>query len=133
MNGELGKAINVKNMLKRKFDRICSKENWERYRSQRNLVKKLRKKSINVSIATQCTSNLNKSQNGYAFFETVKQSISDKTNSKMIMLYDYREVLVATIFNTDFTNIAKNIGSDDHVDIMIVCHPVSQFITIMKV
>ena len=46
MNGELGKAINVKNMLKRKFDRICSKENWERYRSQRNLVKTKEKRVL---------------------------------------------------------------------------------------
>ena len=124
MNGELRRAINVKNMLKRKFERICSKENWERYRSQRNLVTKLRKKSINVYIATKCNSNLNNSRNGYAFFETVKPLISDKTNSKNdhVILLQGNNVCtepeqVATIFNTYFTNIAEDIGSDDHVDI----------------
>ena len=38
MNGELRRAINVKNMLKRKYDKVNNKKNWDKYRLQRTLV-----------------------------------------------------------------------------------------------
>ena len=45
MNGELRKTINVRNMLKRKYDKYKTTENWKKYRNHRNLVTRLRKKA----------------------------------------------------------------------------------------
>ena len=45
MNSNLRKSINVKNMLHRKYTRVPSATNWEKYRRQRNLVVRLRKSS----------------------------------------------------------------------------------------
>ena len=54
MNGELRRAINVKHMLKRKFETCNSQTNWETYRKQRNLVTKLLKKSIQTYMQKRC-------------------------------------------------------------------------------
>jgi len=43
MNDQLRKAINVKAAMKRKYLKISSQNNWEKYRKQRNLVNKLKK------------------------------------------------------------------------------------------
>jgi hypothetical protein len=122
MNGELRRAINVKHMLKRKFDRISTNKNWEKYRSQRNLVTKLRKKSINVYISNKCNSSGN-SRNGREFYDTVKPLISCKTgvrNDNIVLQHDdnifTKPEQVANIFNTYFTNIAKHIGTNDVID-----------------
>ena len=45
MNGELRKTINVRNMLKKKYDKYKTTENWKKYRNHRNLVTRLRKKA----------------------------------------------------------------------------------------
>ena len=49
MNAQLRKAINVRNMLRRKFDRNRSTSDCERYTKQRNYVTKLRKKEKYLS------------------------------------------------------------------------------------
>ena len=54
MNGELRRAINVKSMLKRKYDKCSNDNTWHRYRQQRNLVTKLRKTSIKLYMQKQC-------------------------------------------------------------------------------
>ena len=46
MNNELRKAINVKNMLRRKYDKCKSKQNWQIFKKQRNTVSILRKASL---------------------------------------------------------------------------------------
>ena len=71
MNGELRWAINIKNMLRRKYDKINNNKTWNRYRSQRNLVTKLRKKSINVYLQNKCSSTINSQNNGKQFWNTV--------------------------------------------------------------
>ena len=76
MNGKLRRAINVKNMLKRKFEKVGNKENWNNYRLQRNIVTKLRKNSINVYLAKKCNVNTANNFNGYGFWETIKPLIS---------------------------------------------------------
>ena len=50
MNGELRRAINVRKMLKRKYDRCKNTVNWNTYINHRNIVTKLRKKSMNKGI-----------------------------------------------------------------------------------
>ena len=74
MNGELRRAINVRNMLRRKYYKLKSLANWERYRKQRNLVVKLRKKSLNQYTKDKCIGQAGTQQ----FWKTVKPLISDK-------------------------------------------------------
>ena len=45
MNTELRRAINVRNMLRRKYDRCKIPRNWSKCKNQRNIVTKLRRKS----------------------------------------------------------------------------------------
>ena len=52
MNGELRKAIDVRNMLKRKYDQYKNTENWIKYRNHRNLITRLRKKKHEQFIFT---------------------------------------------------------------------------------
>ena len=99
MNGELRHAINVKNMLKRKYDKVNNKKNWDKYRLQRNLVTKLRKNSINIYLQ-------NKFGNSKEFWDTVKPLISRKLSSKndSIILMKDDEIfshpeVVASVFN----------------------------------
>ena len=118
MNGKLRRAINVKNMLKRKFEKVGNKENWNNYRLQRNIVTKLRKNSINVYLAKKCNVNTANNFNGYGFWETIKPLISKNggvKNDNIVLMKDdivhTKPDKVATIFNTYFTNIAKEIGN----------------------
>ena len=54
MNSELRKAIYMKQMLRNKFEKCKSDKNWERYRKQRNLVTKLKKKSVKIYLLERC-------------------------------------------------------------------------------
>ena len=119
MNGELRRAINVKNMLKRKFDKFSNKTNWNKYKLQRNLVTKLRKKGINVYLQMKCNTDV-KGNNCKGFWDTVKPLISSKCgirNDNIIRINGddvyTKPRQVAAVFNTYFTNIALNIGLDD--------------------
>ena len=119
MNGELRRNINIKNMLKRRYERFKNKTNWEKYKHHRNLVTNLRNKSINIYMQNKCNRQNNHS-NGKEFWKTIKPLISHKCNGKndKIILVRNNDVLtqpafVAEEFNEYFTNIAKHIGSDD--------------------
>ena len=122
MNGELRRAINVRNMFKRKYDKCKTTLNWNKYRYQRNLVTQLRKRSMNNYIHNKCSNNTSSHCNGKEFWDTIKPLISHKCNIKNdnIILLRNNEVFtqpdaVASIFNDYFTNIAENIGSDDSI------------------
>ena len=121
MNGELRRAINVRNMFKRKYDKCKNSCHWKQYRNQRNLVTKLRKKSMNVFLRNKCNTT---SGSGKEFWETVKPLISSKSinkNDNIIILANDNVVTqqdkVATVFNDYFTNMAKDIGSDDCINV----------------
>ena len=45
-------------MLKRKFDKFSKRTDWNKYKLQRNLVTKQRKKSINVYLQTKCNTDV---------------------------------------------------------------------------
>jgi hypothetical protein len=49
MNRELRKAIYNKQMLRNKFEKYHTDKTWEEYRKQRNLVTKLKKRSVRTS------------------------------------------------------------------------------------
>ena len=86
MNSTLRKSINVKNMFWRKYNRNKSQENWERYRTHRNYVTKLRKQSMNNYLMNKC----NGPTNGREFWNAVKPLISTKnmTSNDNIMLLE---------------------------------------------
>ena len=77
MNGELRRAINVQNMLRRKYFNHKSNVNWEGYRKQCNLVVKLRKKSLNQYTKDKCTGQAGSKE----FWKTIKPLMSDKTKN----------------------------------------------------
>ena len=118
MNSKLRKAINVKNMLWRKYNKIRSRINWERYRTHRNYVSKLRKQSMNSYLVNKC----NGPTTGREFWNTVKPLISTKNMSSNdnIMLMENGEVIrepnkLCNVFNDYFVNIAKDIGINDPI------------------
>jgi hypothetical protein len=54
MNQELRHAIFKKKMLFNKYNKIRSRDNWEKYRTQRNLVNKIKRKSIREYFIERC-------------------------------------------------------------------------------
>ncbi len=50
MNDCLRRSINVKDMLRRRYEKDPTKINWETYRKQRNMVTANRKNSIQMFI-----------------------------------------------------------------------------------
>ena len=118
MNGELRKAINVRDAFKRRYYKCKNQANWERYRYQRNLVVKLRRKSLNRYTKEKCTGQAGTK----SFWKTVKPLISDKTisNDCDVILFENENVVndaasVCNIFNQHFVTMTKDIGDDDTV------------------
>ena len=127
MNGELRRSINVRNMMKGKYEKNNTSINWKNYTKQRNLVTKLGKQSLNRHLANKC--NDHSKQNGNEFCETVKPFISHKGNSKtdnIILMKDDQVFTkpneVVTIFNTYFTNIAIGKKIQKILTLKIVWH-----------
>ena len=119
MNGELRRAINVKNMLKRKYNKSANNCSWEKYRKQRNIVTKLRKKSIKVYMQKQCAD----AKNSGGFWKAVKPLISHKNiikDDNISLYYDGKVVSepadVCRLFNDYYINVACNIGTVDEID-----------------
>ena len=55
MNKQLKSAVYKKRMLYNKLKKINTNKNWEAYRTQRNLVTKLKKRPINNYFIERCT------------------------------------------------------------------------------
>ncbi len=53
-NTELRKAINVRNILKRKYDRCKIPSNWSKYENHRDIAANLRRKSRAQYFTKQC-------------------------------------------------------------------------------
>ncbi len=103
MNGQLRRAINYKNMLKRRFERNKNSISWDLYRKHRNYVLKLRRKSLSSYLNSKCIGPKNPS----AFWDAVKPLVSDKCKggqNNVILLED------GTIVN-DQTSVCKLFNS----------------------
>ena len=114
MNGELRRAINVKAMLKRKFDKCKNSTNWLLYKQQRNLVTSLKRKSMSQYFNERCNSNTNPKQ----FWRTVKPFFCNQVNNDHIVLKESDNLVcdplkVCDTFNDYFINIAKDNSEDD--------------------
>ncbi len=104
MNGQLRRAINVRNMFKRKYNRCPNTINWKAYRQQRNVVTKLRKKSMGNYLRDSCNNNNGK---GKEFWNAIKPLISHKTiykNDNIILQKDDNIVTKQTEIVAEFNN-----------------------------
>ena len=71
MNSELRKAINVKNMLRRKYYKYPTPDKWEKFRTQRNKVNSLKRKSMKQYFYDRCEGD-KANKNGKQFWDTIK-------------------------------------------------------------
>ena len=109
MNSELRKAINVKAMLRRKYNRSKTNASWNKYRLQRNRVANLKRKSMNKYFRQKCENV--KISNGREFWECISPFFSNKAKkSNNISLNVDGNVLcnrndVCNAFNDFFINV----------------------------
>ena len=118
MNSNLKHAIFKKAMLRNKYYKVRTSENWENYRKQRNCVTKLRKQSIRAYFQKKCEGDNNKMN----FWQTVKPFLSNKTygDSQVIILKEGENIVsdpnnVCQIFNEYFANVAMTIGFCENI------------------
>jgi hypothetical protein len=116
MTSDLRHAIYKKCMLRNRYFKNKSKENWSLYKTQRNLVTKLRRLSIRTYFKLKCEN----SSKPYEFWKVVKPFISNKekySGSDIILLENDKIFTdpfeVCTIFNDFFAKAAKNIGFNE--------------------
>ena len=107
MNRELRKAIYKKQMLRSKFEKYKTNKTWEAYRKQRNLVTKLKRKSINTYFQERYTGG----QKSKHFYTTVKPFLSKKSTGSQQKIVLVENDICDTI-NTFFVNVAYDIGKD---------------------
>ena len=113
MNGQLRRAINVKAMLRRKFNKHASNSNWLIYKSQRNYVTRLKKQSLQVYFNEKCNDN---DSSNKSFWTTIKPFFSDKgpDDSHTSLLIDNELITdqkqVCESFNDYFINVATNVS-----------------------
>ncbi len=84
MNSELRKAINVRKMLWRKFDRQRCSQNWERYRTHRNLVVKLRKRNKSEYLRKKCAVSGNSKEFWSATKPLFSQEVKPRNDTEFI-------------------------------------------------
>ncbi|KAK3099036.1 hypothetical protein FSP39_025464 [Pinctada imbricata] len=115
MNRELRKAIYVKHMLYSKYVKYRNSKTWEKYRQQRNLVEKIKRRSMSRYFIERCTGG-HKSDK---FWPTIMPFLSKKGNSNgtKIILEEEGQILsdntgVCETFNSYYVNVAKDIGKD---------------------
>lgn len=120
MNGPLRKAINVKAMLRRKFHKYKNGHAWSLYRTQRNLVTSLKRKSIQEYFNQKC----NSTTNSRSFWKTVKPFMSEKCKLNNTISLQENDKLVTNqqdiceIFNDYFINIAGDLAENNNVTSM---------------
>jgi hypothetical protein len=110
MNRELRKAIYKKQMLRSKFEKYKTNKTGEAYRKQRNLVTKLKRKSINTYFQERCTGG----QKSKHFYTTVKPLLSKKStgSQQKIVLVENDKIVnntkdICDTFNTFFCKCCK--------------------------
>ena len=74
MNKSLKQAVYKKQMLFNKFQKYKTSKNWEKFRRQRNLVTKLKRKSANQYFLERCLGG-SKTKD---FWSTVKPFLTNK-------------------------------------------------------
>ena len=115
MNNELRKAINVKGMLHRKYNKVPTNENWGKFRDQRNKVNKMKRNAMSTYFDKKCN-NVSQNNNSKMFWNAVKPYFSSKASSTSdpVSLLDNddhvvnNQDLVCNMFNDHFVNITND-------------------------
>ena len=115
MNSELRSAMHKKHMLYSHFTKNKNAKTWDKYRRQRNLVTKLKKKSMKNYFLERCTGGCKNSN----FWSTMKPFFSKKCyggEQKIVLCEDDKIVNntkdVTECFNNFFSTVANSIGKD---------------------
>ena len=115
MNREFRKAIYNEKMFYNKYLKNKNSRSWDEYRKRRNLVNKLKKKSLNNYFQERCIGGCKSTD----FWITIKPYLSNKScnsQSKIILMEEEKTVNnkeeVAEIFNDFLVNVADNICKD---------------------
>ena len=115
---EIKKAMCKRNALKRKFNTTRSADDWEAYRSQRNYVVALRRKSIICHFDQLCNS---RAGNPREFWKSSRPLMHTRKRvpDDFIVLNEKEKVIreksqVAETFNEYFTNITKDMIVHKH-------------------
>ena len=128
MNSVLRKAINVKAMLKRKFQRFKTSSAWDKYRCQRNYVNSLKRSSITKYFEKRCSEN-----NPKEFWKTVSPFISNvKKSCNDISLFENDRLItcqskVSNIFNDYFINVTRELAEPDELSDMSVFDVINHY------
>ena len=112
---ELRSARHKKHMLYSHFTKNKNAKTWDKYRRQRNLVTKLKKKSMKNYFLERCTGGCKNSN----FWSTMKPFFSKKCyggEQKIVLCEDDKIVNntkdVTECFNNFFSTVANSIGKD---------------------
>ena len=119
MNGELRKEINVKNMLRRKFNRYPTAVNWENFRQKRNKVTSLKSQAVKKYFSERCKNQ----NNSKKFWNTVKPFMTNKakgSDSSISLLVNNKiisdKVTICNVFNDYFVNVTNDLAENGNVD-----------------
>ena len=130
MNSELRKAINFKKSLRRKYLKIKTDKNWQKFTKQKYLVTKLKRQAIKLYFAERCGGGTKSSD--------VWSAISPFLTNKVLQCGDNIAISengkiqtdtseICEKFNSFFVNIAKIIGNsagslspEDHPNIRTI-------------
>ncbi len=120
MNAALYKVIMNKERLQHKTPNFPNSTNWDNFRQKRNLVTKIKRKSIRTYFRERCPDN--GSSHPKTFWDTVHPFFSDNGVkwSDNIQLLEGDTLLtkptdVANVMNEYFTNITSAIVTHFHV------------------
>ena len=115
MNSELRGAIYRKHMLYTQYTKQRNAKTWEKFRQQRNLVTKLKKKSMKNYFLERCSGGAKTC----SFWTTIKPFFSKKCNSgeQKIILCENNKIIndakeVSENFNSFFSTVADKIGQN---------------------
>lgn len=125
MHNELRKAINVKSMLRRKYDKIPDFFNWSNFKAQRNKVNKMKRRALKTYFDKKCNdAATNGKSNIRVFWNTVKPFFSSKMlrSQETISLLENNDTVqndqkaVCNTFNDHFVNITNDMSESIEVN-----------------
>ena len=118
ITSEIRKAMRIRNTLKRKFYKSRSTDDWDAYRSQRNRVVSMRRKSIVNHFNQLCDLRAGNPREFWKSLQPLMHT-SKRAPEEFIVLKEKEKIIkeqnqVAEIFHEYYTNITKDIIVQEH-------------------
>ena len=119
MHDELRKAINVKSMLRRTYERIPNNHNWSKFKAQRNKVTKMKRRALKIYFDKKCNDASSYDRgNSRVFWDAVKPFFSSKMvrNHEIISLLEDNGTVennqenVCNVLNDHFVGITNDMS-----------------------